>query len=992
MIFHSDPWPDRWVSVRLRIDERGRLLFDAADNLGQTTRGVIDSPGLPIVLGWAMTSEEVPGGLDPTERAKLQDLLLPPTIRRLVMEALDSMPQRRDGPHVQVDLALPYFLQVPAELSPFPWENLPLSERRVEIVRRPSGKRFAAPAPSLPIRCATLRGEWDDLLSEAFGSLGIPGLDPEGRVLRLEILKSIEDLLGANAPDVVAVDERTFRSLARSFGRRSEPTGVRLWVVATDSPWRLADRSLQPSRGALLAAPETVARGVALHVIASLVHDQALHEAVAEIRSEIRERGQDPQILLLSSPTELHGLRLSAALLRMRAELESIEASLPKMDPALVEQIAAAAPQDAALRGDVESLLQYGSSLNWNPASVTSISVNFGRESWGLPPLVDASRETENLLRSLEPLKAQARSAASRWGEVVERHLRRVVNISILRYSAPPHARLWDPGWFVVRDSDTLAANRFYRLRVEIGARLKESLVSGAQPPIDPLLSDPEDRDGHDLDIVVFGLDFECEPPLRRIHLPRFGPSDSVDFDFRTPPDARTARMRVCVYEGNHLLQSYLVHAAVTAADEQQQDHAVSVKLEYSKTAGFNNLDQFGDRFLHLGLNDAGGTHTLTVKKDNETATVHLDPNIIGPAVKLARDLLKAATGDERHPGFPADQALLPPSKKFEQLIRDLADAGKALYDHIWDDAPRHMQGALRKVREDTDRILQVSRFDQNYVFPWTMLYDFPLTVPARRTSAIEVCPGFTRQVGGETISCSDCLRDCLHKADKSKTFCVYGFWGLRHQVEQVLHTPQKEEETIRDLRPIRDGAIQISVGLQGGSAGKLPSQLGGVFGNTLVREVRSMQGLLDDLFSDQQRPALLVLVGHCGGTTIDLPAGEQLVPEDIRSRVQAEKEWGDPHPVIVLAACESVSVTLETLTSFLPAFADAGASAIVGTEIVVFESLACRVARELATYLLEKRFPLGDAVLRLRRVLLCEGNPLGFVFTPYGSAELARR
>jgi hypothetical protein len=101
----------------------------------------------------------------------------------------------------------------------------------------------------------------------------------------------------------------------------------------------------------------------------------------------------------------------------------------------------------------------------------------------------------------------------------------------------------------------------------------------------------------------------------------------------------------------------------------------------------------------------------------------------------------------------------------------------------------------------------------------------------------------------------------------------------------------------------------------------------------------------------------------------------------------------------VVLAACESAAASVASITSFLSAFADAGASAVVGTETTVFEGLACRFAKEIATALMEapstgdpgKRQTLGEAVLQFRRRLLQDFNPLGLVFTPYGDAGLHR-
>jgi hypothetical protein len=148
------------------------------------------------------------------------------------------------------------------------------------------------------------------------------------------------------------------------------------------------------------------------------------------------------------------------------------------------------------------------------------------------------------------------------------------------------------------------------------------------------------------------------------------------------------------------------------------------------------------------------------------------------------------------------------------------------------------------------------------------------------------------------------------------------------------------------------------------------------------------------------------VLLGHltAGKTLGGLPfamigigAGDdgELSPEQILERYATEqcKAWGPPAPVVVLAACESAADDPRSLASFLSAFAKCGASAVVGTETEVFLDFAT----EFSAALVGEMFSgppngpkaLGAAVLKVRRQLLERNNPLGFVFTVYGNADL---
>ena len=161
---------------------------------------------------------------------------------------------------------------------------------------------------------------------------------------------------------------------------------------------------------------------------------------------------------------------------------------------------------------------------------------------------------------------------------------------------------------------------------------------------------------------------------------------------------------------------------------------------------------------------------------------------------------------------------------------------------------------------------------------------------------------------------------------------------------------------------------------------------------------------MMKRLWSQPDRPAILVVLGHYETPAPNQPritfaGNDWFEPDDLTKQVQDLSKWKDANPLVLLAACESGAASLASITSFLAAFADARAAAVIGTETTVFLGLACRFAKEIAVALMGTtgkessagKQSLGDAVLSFRRGLLLDFNPLGFVFTPYGDADLHR-
>jgi hypothetical protein len=64
-------------------------------------------------------------------------------------------------------------------------------------------------------------------------------------------------------------------------------------------------------------------------------------------------------------------------------------------------------------------------------------------------------------------------------------------------------------------------------------------------------------------------------------------------------------------------------------------------------------------------------------------------------------------------------------------------------------------------------------------------------------------------------------------------------------------------------------------------------------------------------------------------------------------------------------------------------------AAGVIGTEITIFEPLACTFAEKFAALFLAG-VPIGEAVRRVRLAILSEENPLGLVYIPFVLASAA--
>jgi hypothetical protein len=1016
----------RWAVLRVQARASGFWL-DYEDDGGRKRRAPPDH--LPAMLGW--TSYRVPAAPSAPASDTLE-LHVPADLFSLLADAAADLPAWQAGPYGSGPVPLPIFVGVRRTVRSHRWTSIVehllrgagLPDDRFEVVRLARARWRRRRPFGLPLRIGAAGAEADYALSRfrAHGWLADDSVQRFGvRIEPVEAQSSATDVTPPE-PDLLLCDAGAAVGALRRV--RATPLGIRpRLVVLLDSSSAAASAgpraSLQAPPGVSLlwlAAPSSGDLPAAVdELLHAIIHDYPLHEVAKTIRRHLPS-GEPSTVELTSDPEGVQDLRMVDALAEIVDDAIGLESTVFPGDVIGFLGRVAAAP--LSLEEPLAQAAELARPMEEAFDDASSLDAVFVQESVGLVPLAHVkARLAAAHVHEAAILDALARLEMDPelrriFAQQQERH----VDIALRRLDV---GRI---GGVFVRPHESLRRGTAYRLRVQIGRRLRSSLVRGTPPPLDPLLPARAEGEGHILHVVVYGLDFRvASATMRRLVLPPHGASDPVEFDVVAPERAGRAGLRVAIYydlpagsraEGseatyhNHLLQSFLF-----AADVEHEEGPIrgaletEAWLEFSRTARFANLADLTPRLLSLGLNDGpgGGTHTLVAKRGGETQTIHFSEGVIGKQLERVRDLLTDATWDDarRGPRFADGPRTPHREQEFDRFIRDLARAGRELYHAVWSGSRRPFQDALHDVRAATDEIVQVVRFAQNYLFPWSVLYDFPMPRTITGAAPAEVCRGFERtNADGSPYACEQCLATCLHP-DKREAVCVYGFWGQRLQIEQLLHTPHQEVDAVTLLDPVREGAVKVAVGLVGGLAASLASELASELGTAWVEEIIPPADLLTELWTDDRRPAILLLVGHYetrdlpgepSGARLTLPGGSWLQADEIIERAQEERRtWAKPHPLILLGCCEGTAADLGTLTGFLSAFADAHAGAVVGSETVVFEGLACRFGKEITAALFGGA-SLGEAVLRFRRDLLRQASPLGFVFTPYGDAGLARQ
>lgn len=604
-----------------------------------------------------------------------------------------------------------------------------------------------------------------------------------------------------------------------------------------------------------------------------------------------------------------------------------------------------------------------------------------------------------------------------------------------------------------------------------------QSLVTGFKDF--PIKSMPQDVSGWDIEVVLVSDDFT--PPISSgmIYVSKAGGRSfpyhkgersqerrPLSFSLQAPslPEKyegtiMTARARLCLYYENNLLQSAVVKVGVVKDPDTSLEEDNDVDVDYRLTGSFRQLERYSTRTmqldpkkeakelpvtLNLTLNDdGGGGHRLLVKKHGDLVPGLMPYNAVGTLDLLAsaREKLKECFYQRDALGkVPAGAANKDPDgldpengKTLQQFKLDLfvlADLGQKLYWTAFtqvapeaDDQTSLAWKQALKTALSLTGVIQIARtkgVPAEYVFPWGLIYDHDLSMD---TSKWKYCKIIEKEwVKGRRKGSFDmpCPLNIL-PGDHEDLLCPYGFWGIRHMIEQPITALRKKNGQYLpfdtpDEISIGNGPMQVAIGITRDTkldAKAITTHLDHLKSNHDLQFV--LPGEADDYEKVQNiLPGAQMVYFLCHGeldTTLvpnepylgvgfrDSNPVHRVYPRDLSKWALSPNQpnlakWPDQRPLVFINGCHTSDLKPTQILNFVTTLADIQAGGVIGTEISIRLPLATEVAELIFTKLLETKpggemFSIGEAIQQMRWSLLNKGNLLGLAYTPYCLSSL---
>ena len=493
-----------------------------------------------------------------------------------------------------------------------------------------------------------------------------------------------------------------------------------------------------------------------------------------------------------------------------------------------------------------------------------------------------------------------------------------------------------------------------------------------AAEPLDERQLDAREE-GHWLSVVYCPLSQEQgadgraaipSPVTASLHLPRHGPTGTVEFPLRCGEQPAGFRARLIVLHENRVLQTLLLSG--------QPDGLLSLSVENRYAPGFESPSADTPADLSFVINDSpAGVSGLTTVAPHRASFI--SPDGLKASIAQMRKILNGAVQAEAGDGrLRLDRAEL------LDLMRQLANHGAVIVEEL---AMQHPLQTLDSAR----RVQVVEAVDQAY-FPVEFLYSGPAPEPAA-----VLCPNAGAALAADG---DDIHLQCPHRNDEGHV-CPLSFWGFRKCIER--HAPNGDPATTvsvptpgqERLGPFGSALLAASDRAREEMEG--PQGLPTVLGQTMA-DVTTVTTWADWKAQLSSRPRdLLVLMPHSDNSSAfpGIPALE-VSRDELAASNLSEKyvHSGAAHgPLVLLLGCSTSFADLPFL-NFVRRFHLKGAPVVVGTLSVVHATQARRLAQRLLDTALApdgQALRLDEALLKVRRGLLAEGNGVAFTLMAYG-------
>lgn len=691
------------------------------------------------------------------------------------------------------------------------------------------------------------------------------------------------------------------------------------------------------------------------------------------------ERGTS-HLLLLCQNTEARAVELVQQLILAWVHdfaLHELAWILERCVPGCIVSLATDPQANQSLRLSRVMLALYDEAFSGDPArrhALTPLTFVFNHESSGLLPIASFLKSRSTPYSGMPPTSAARR-----------------VDVAIAGYNA---FGVLAPLAMHERDYP-LACGWQYRLRVHIGTPdPRSSLMRGHVPAIDGLLP-PFEGASRSIEVVLYVKSFGALSETRAtIELAPHGDTRAVYFWVRAPQHAGLADMRLAIYWRNNLLQSFVVRADIAPAsggERYRSETPVEVRLAAAGVADFDALDGVAPRALSVALNEdaAPGQHTLMVKVTGSHGELPLPEAGMQEMMTAYQQVLTLASGDEPPP--------------FADLLRMLAMEGAKIWRML--KLSTGMDGdRLHSLRVSSGKTLQFVRHGGGAPFPWQIAYDYVLPRGPDFASA-RICLA-DRPVSPDWVPSN---KGCPHCPD-SNVICIEGFWSARHRMEMLREevpadgTPRERLTCAK--APAPNPLIALGIGVKNFQTDSVPERLAKLTAAVpagLTHLTQASGNILEMLWDQQRRPAMLIVIGHqhaavpiynLGVRIAAYPeaSDEQMISCDMVAESKKGMGWNAPHtPLVLLLACHSARRAPGELISLVDAFLGTRAAGVAGTEWEIDTELATDFATHLVRSMVADMPPkdLGSTVRAFVHDKLANESIWPFAFSVYGSAEL---
>lgn len=577
-----------------------------------------------------------------------------------------------------------------------------------------------------------------------------------------------------------------------------------------------------------------------------------------------------------------------------------------------------------------------------------------------------------------------------------------------------------------------LACAQQYYFWLEVGPPVAESIEDSPGPlPVERLPPDAQ------LIVVIFALDEELQvTPGADVGAPELQPDGSVHvltqpeqpisiapgadlsarrlfFPIKAPKRPGTFRFDCHIYYEQTLIQSRQIRIQVMKQPVPRSIGRANYSiLDYSlsKTLDVASLAAVGPHSVSMILKSKGdGTNRFLFLSKDGTEVVKgnvtfSEQKLAGMIKKMRGALRRASWGDEET-WNSKKQYRYAGSKNVQRLKEDLvlfAIRGYRFYCDVINalSTDFDQREQLRKLMTQPGLIQFALEQSSSAILPLSLVYDYPLSTNKYTDwRNYKFCPAFEEALSTdkplETLACFHGACPSRGSKEEKTIICPSGFWGYRHAFGMPLSV-ENRSEVVQEIT--YQQIIQVAVGVS--TDPKFTERRVHEQALKLLRPEWNNAGTgstgwyyadnRDSMFAllKQVQPHLVYFYCH-GGVNDEVPyiqvgydeSVTVITPDDLYSEAI---RWRNQGPLVFINGCQTTALEPKMPMAFAQAFVNGpGAAGVIGTEISVFEHLACAFAEECLRSFLGG-LPIGEAIRRARLTLLKQGNPLGLIYVPF--------